>query len=204
MKRRSFVTGATVAAAGLALVSQRSDAATTSNSGRYVNVMDFGAVGDGVHDDTAAIQAAVSSLAANGGGVYFPPGSYAVSSPINPVANMAISGFGTAATKILPKTTGMRLFECNAGSAQMVNISISNLEIDAGSVTGVTGIYFTFCYNVAIQNITFSGCDYTVQLDRCRYVELNNCISRGGANRAGTLKLFSGSVTDYIHEVKIR
>lgn len=40
-----------------------------------VNVRDFGAVGDGVHEDTAAIQAAVSFLP-KGGRLWFPAGTY--------------------------------------------------------------------------------------------------------------------------------
>lgn len=56
------------------------------------NVMDFGAVGDGVTDDTAAIQLAISSGSRCGNScnsstivpavVYFPPGTYLVSSTI--------------------------------------------------------------------------------------------------------------------------
>lgn len=42
-----------------------------------VSVKDFGAVGDGVADDTAAIQAAINSIP-NGGTVYFPVGVYSV------------------------------------------------------------------------------------------------------------------------------
>jgi glucan 1,3-beta-glucosidase len=58
----------------------------------YRNVMDFGAKGDGVTDDTAAINSAISSGGRCGQGcdssttqpalVYFPPGTYIVSSPI--------------------------------------------------------------------------------------------------------------------------
>ena len=40
-----------------------------------VSVKDFGAVGDGVHEDTAAIQAAVNFVP-EGGRVYFPAGTY--------------------------------------------------------------------------------------------------------------------------------
>jgi hypothetical protein len=41
-----------------------------------VSVKDFGAVGDGVTDDAAAIQLAINSLSASGGIVLFPPGTY--------------------------------------------------------------------------------------------------------------------------------
>jgi hypothetical protein len=45
-----------------------------------ISVKDFGAVGDGVTDDTAAIQAAVNSV--TNGTIYFPIGNYAITSPI--------------------------------------------------------------------------------------------------------------------------
>ena len=59
----------------------------------FRNVKDFGAVGDGVTDDTAAINNAISSGARCGPGtcasttktpaiIYFPGGTYAISSPI--------------------------------------------------------------------------------------------------------------------------
>lgn len=46
-----------------------------------VSIKDFGAVGDGVTNDTAAIQAAIDSLP-NGGVVYFPPGTYRIARTI--------------------------------------------------------------------------------------------------------------------------
>lgn len=49
---------------------------------QIINVLDFGAVGDGIADDTAAIQAAIDALPNDGGTVYFPAGRFKVTSTI--------------------------------------------------------------------------------------------------------------------------
>ena len=48
----------------------------------YISVTDFGATGNGVTDDTAAIQAAINSLSVYGGEIVFPAGDYLVTSTI--------------------------------------------------------------------------------------------------------------------------
>lgn len=61
------------------------------------NVKDYGAVGDGVTDDTAAIQAAIDAAEAsdNRGILYFPPGDYICTSEINiQASNIHIQGSG--------------------------------------------------------------------------------------------------------------
>lgn len=52
--------------------------------GEVVNIQDFGAVGDGSTDDTAAIQAAIDALAATGGGgrVLIPARTFGVKAPL--------------------------------------------------------------------------------------------------------------------------
>jgi hypothetical protein len=47
-----------------------------------VNVKAYGAAGDGAADDTAEIQAAIDSVAATGGVVYFPVGTYKLSAAL--------------------------------------------------------------------------------------------------------------------------
>ena len=62
---------------------------------RVVNVLDYGAVGDGVTNDTAAIQAAINAIPVNGGTVYFPAGKYIISAPLTvSVKNTVLCGYG--------------------------------------------------------------------------------------------------------------
>jgi len=51
---------------------------TSGSGGSDRGVMGFGAVGDGITDDTAAIQLALNQ----GGAVYFPPGAYLITAPL--------------------------------------------------------------------------------------------------------------------------
>lgn len=64
-------------------------------AGSSTNVQDFGAIGDGVNDDTAAIQAAIT---ASSGSVYIPAGTYKVSDTINISSNTCVFGAGVGVT----------------------------------------------------------------------------------------------------------
>src|SRR5262245_63278733 len=48
-----------------------------------ISVKDFGAIGDGVTDDTSAIQKAIAALPSDGGILLFPTGMYLVSSSLD-------------------------------------------------------------------------------------------------------------------------
>lgn len=49
----------------------------------FLSVKNYGAVGDGVADDTAAIQAAITAAVVNGASVYLPAGTYLISSTLS-------------------------------------------------------------------------------------------------------------------------
>jgi len=61
------------------------------------NVKAYGAKGDGVTDDSTAIQAAISAANTAGGGkVFFPAGTYLISTQLNLFSNVSFEGVGNA------------------------------------------------------------------------------------------------------------
>jgi hypothetical protein len=69
--------------------------------GRLVSAKDFGAMGDGVTDDSAAIAAAVASVITTGGVIFFPPGTYNIGTGIS------TSGIGSGGKAISIQGSGV-------------------------------------------------------------------------------------------------
>jgi hypothetical protein len=88
----------------------------TSLNNLGVNVKNYGALGDGVADDTAEIQAALDAVPAAGGRVYIPNGTYLITGPLYPKSNTIISGAGWGSI-IQVKTQGdWNVFDYNGGT----------------------------------------------------------------------------------------
>jgi parallel beta-helix repeat protein len=73
-----------------------------------VSVKDFGAVGDGLIDDSAAIQDAIDSVG-NGGVVYFPPASYRISTQLQLNTKSRVSLVGNKSTIVHDENVGFLL-----------------------------------------------------------------------------------------------
>jgi len=125
-----------------------------------VSVKDFGAVGDGVTDDTAAIQAATTSAAATGNVVWFPAGIYRLLSAISLPSNT--DWRGTSGSKIY-LDPAMTLGAVIAGVARAIytqntqNLSFDSLEFYSLK-TGLTksiSVCFENPSNVQINNCVF-------------------------------------------------
>jgi polygalacturonase len=59
-----------------------------------VSVKDFGAVGDGLADDTTAIQAAIDAVATTGQSIYAPAGTYKCTDVLSTTGNLSLYGDG--------------------------------------------------------------------------------------------------------------
>jgi hypothetical protein len=117
-----------------------------------VSVKDFGAVGDGVTDDTAAIQAAIDAVYAAGGGhINFPSGTF-LTNNITLKAGVQLEGKGAYATTIKLK---------NNANADIITVE-NAYSLFGTTATGINGW--------GIHNLTLDGNDTNqspASLDAC-------------------------------------
>lgn len=105
-----------------------------------VSVKDFGAVGDGVTGDTAAIQAAIDSLT-SGGEVFFPAGVYDVTGlridgTSGTLTNITLRGVGSASEIRINAGNTANVIKAAAGSG----FRITNLRVRGGLGRSVTAV----------------------------------------------------------------
>ena len=132
----------------------------------------FGAKGDGINDDTAAMQAAINSLPSAGGDVYFTPGhTYKITSTINITSNVVLTGGQTtwAVTNPPPATPGAvinatgvpassNVFACTGATPLAGTIGFSNLVILGNTTVGTGNVFnFTNWNKVQFDNVYVYG-----------------------------------------------
>lgn len=204
---------------------ESSDAANTADIGlltaSWNSVKDtaFGAVGDGVTDDTAAVQAALNA----GGVTYFPAGTYLVTTlnvPLGAVLRgvgrngYIPSGASQKATLKLKDGTNAALLN---GADQISNVIISNMNFDGNKANNTTGniinltsgsaqdtawhIYDCFLDNAALDGIGIGAGRQAVKVNRTWIMRsANNGVTLNGADGSldNTLIGLSGSNGVYI------
>ncbi|WP_429216525.1 glycosyl hydrolase family 28-related protein [Kitasatospora sp. MAP12-9] len=118
-------------------------AAAATGSLDWLSVKDYGALGDGATDDTAAVQSALNAAAAAGGGtVYFPVGKYLVT-PANGNPALTVGG------------NGIRLVGASSKGATLLKGGNGILLRMSGAGTDPSGAtHRSYC---SVENLGFNG-----------------------------------------------
>lgn len=146
-------------------------------NGAVANVFDYGAIGDGVTDDTAAIQAAINS---NPGTVYFPKGTYLVSDTLTISTNQIIlegisREWGPGASTI-QAASGMNkpVIKFTVGG------TLQNLSVNGSATSSETQqslVYINNTAGVTINMVGFGSGYDLVKIDGSSfYISITNCL----------------------------
>lgn len=147
---------------------------------QYVSVKDFGAVGNGTTDDTSAIQAAIDSLDATGGVVYFPQGVYKTTSALTLSKPIRLQGTS-------PECSVIYATSCNGVVINNNFCSIVGIEIQSTGTTKtytgvrVAGVLGTPVGFVNVESSLFTNWAVAIQLEwatgsTITNSEITNCI----------------------------
>lgn len=161
-------------------------------NGAAVNVLDFGATGDGITNDTAAIQAAIDAASVSGQTVYFPAGTYSIVPATTKVwegagtmttafvmrSNMHLWGDGNATIKLANNcstTASPKLLAMFFSNEQLTNLSWRGLVMDMNGLNNLISPSAPSSFNRYNQAmIHFSGTIGGVAA-RADYVTIENC-----------------------------
>ncbi len=205
-------------------------ALTTSSTGVF-SVLDYGAVGDGTADDTAAIQAAIT--AGTGATVHFPPGRYKVTGTLTVPAFTALRGNvvewgqgGTGYTELLfPATGTVTGIVCGAyaaierlllrGPSSGTSVGITGATVilrDMSVIDFYKGVVLTDAYYAVLDRVESSRNVFGLTLDGCYNVNLYGCRFSNNPDTANiaittggvhSLQMFGGSIENYTTAVSI-
>jgi hypothetical protein len=180
---------------GDALLATDLNAAIANAGDSGFSVRGYGASGDGITDDTAAIRAAAAAVAANGGGVlYFPAGRYLMSGTVYLASNTTARGDGPASVLLGSASwvlngnfpTGQYCFFTNVNYAATAltdhDIVVEDLQFDYGAFGPVA---------------TPDGSTHQVRFIHVRNVTIKDCLFqvRGQSNAVALKGNYNSSVT---------
>lgn len=153
---------------------------TTKQIGAIVNVQEVGAVGDGVTDDTAAIQSALNS----GGTIYFPAGTYKVTTHLILYSNTHLM-LDEGATILRAGEYNM-MFISNCTDETLAYNGVQNIVIEGGTLDNGTEIAqggailgLIHCENVTVRNVICkhnNGTYHFFDICGCKDVLIDKCI----------------------------
>lgn len=162
-------------------------AISTWMTGLVVNVkaMAVPAVGDGITDDTAAIQAALDYVGTVGGGtVYLPPGTYLISAQLALASknSVRLAGAGPGVTTIKASggtQNGLSFTTCN-------QLYVHDLSLSHSATTTGFGINVVGCHWVVFDRVVITAGDFATGIEinesggtTSLYVSILDCQTAG-------------------------
>lgn len=141
-----------------------------------VNVMEEGAAGDGVKDDTAAIQNAINKVIGLGGGVlFFPKGTYKTVSPLRIESHYVTIKANRNAVLKPTNCDGFKVGN-ELGSVRYNHFIIDGLDIDMGNALLYTAIRLKNTDEIQLKHMVVAKGKFGIYLDYSYNVTIEECL----------------------------
>lgn len=143
------------------------------------SVKDFGATGDGVTDDYAALQAAIDAAELLSAALYVPRGTYLVGTMLVCDGSVRIFGEGRRVS-IIKRKSAATIAAClhlgqTSGSAQVNNIEVASMQFDGNGGATDAALKIRNCGNLMIEDvICTAAAGYGMRTDTSTVSETTN------------------------------
>ena len=139
----------------------------------YANIGWFGAIGDGVTDDTEAIQTCITYIVLNHKVAFFPSGTYKISATINfqYTYGWSVQGCGPGSTIIVQETDNIPIFNLGSDTLLLTHtwaidgVAFTYTNVQPSTNTNANPILFSqMLYQGRLTNICFIRGSYAIRV----------------------------------------
>jgi len=176
---------------------------STSTSAVVFNVLDQGAIGDGVADDTSAIQTAMNLASTAKGICFFPTGTYLVTAALNLKSDTQIIGDGMFNTTITLQQSNITT--PNFSMFESVEALVSNSSFFSIGLRGNRAFQTTVAVDSSydLSGLAFDGTAFdNFTMEKCHIREFGDSSSVGGA--AAQFVPRTGTANSNLHNMYFR
>ena len=168
-----------------------------------VNVMAFGAQGNGIHDDWGAIQAAINAVPDAGGTVAIPYGTFLISDALT-ITKQKVSIVGQGIGTILQATNLTKdMFLLGDGNVTYADLALRHMKLTAsGQKTSNSGIKLNKCFKVWLDGLFVEKQYRALHILNSTQVWITNCPIRDTKENGITIEAAINNGYDwYINNV---
>lgn len=175
----------------------------------YVTPQDYGATGNGTTDDTSAIQAALNALSTNGSTLFFPVGTYLISSTLTvSVTGTELVGAGwgsqiifdgSVATTAITSSSGVRF---HVRDLRLTQTNTSHLGIALDISNSSSGVFERLLIDHSGTGVAPLG-GIKLGGSSCFYNQIRDCrIYYGGSSSSG-ISISAGANSNVINNCRL-
>jgi Pectate lyase superfamily protein/Right handed beta helix region len=185
-----YIVGGTTLSVGIPATGSVTDSSVAVGSKLYnritdwVDVRDYGAVGNGTTDDTVAIQTAINAAQAGPGLLYVPGGNYLISATLNITNSLEFRGAGRESVNF-NQNTNFTMFNIAgfSGGFKFGHITINN---NSSTVTSGDAIFINAAFNGSVDDVLMNNVWNGVHVTTSQALYVNR-VSTFGHKNAGIL-----------------